>query len=494
MSFTDLPDLASEDFGGAAILCNDEFFAEKENLLKPHEAVWKEHEYTDRGKWMDGWETRRYRPANGIAPARDSDIHDWCVIRLGLPGVIKGVVVDTAFFRGNYPDSCELQGTTIEEPLDLAALGTATWTPIIRRANLEGNTKNTFDVKDDTRYTHVRLVIYPDGGVARLRIHGQPVADWNRLRSLGGPIDLAALENGAVVESCSDMFFGSRTNLIKPNASLSMADGWETRRRRGEGHDWAIVRLAAQGTIERIELDTSHFKGNAPARFSVEGKLGEDGVWRELLGSRPAQAHRRHVFDRVLRRLGPITHLRVSTYPCGGIARLRALGTLTPTAEAGINALNALSAADASAAMLKVCGSTTWAAAMTALRPFEDRASLLRLGERYWWQLDEAAHREAFAAHPKIGQSSASKWSADEQRGVAAADSDLMSSMAELNRQYEAKHGFIYIICASGLSAPEMHAQLQARLANDTATELLTASEEQAKIIQLRLQKLIAEV
>ena len=122
----DLPDLALETVGGAAIATNDDFFAEKENLVKPHAAVWKEHEYTDRGKWMDGWESRRYRPVDGVAPGRDSDIHDWCVVRLGLPGVIRGVVVDTAFFRGNYPDSCALWGATIDDPLDLRALATTT--------------------------------------------------------------------------------------------------------------------------------------------------------------------------------------------------------------------------------------------------------------------------------------------------------------------------------------------------------------------------------
>ncbi|HEX5064266.1 MAG TPA: hypothetical protein VFV99_33055, partial [Kofleriaceae bacterium] len=144
--FTELPDLACEAIGGAAILCNDEFFAEKENMLRAHDAVWKEHEYTDRGKWMDGWETRRYRPADGRAPGRDSEVHDWCVVRLGLPGVIKGVVVDTAFFRGNYPDTCALYGATIDDALDLRALEHATWVPLVPRSPLEGNAKNKFSV------------------------------------------------------------------------------------------------------------------------------------------------------------------------------------------------------------------------------------------------------------------------------------------------------------------------------------------------------------
>ena len=271
--FLDLPDLASEAVGGAAILCNDEFFAEKENLLKVAAAVWKDHVYTDRGKWMDGWETRRYRPADGVAPGPDSDIHDWCIVRLGLPGEIRGLVIDTAWFRGNYPASAAVYATEIADPLDLRALETATWTQILPRSELEGDRQNTFAIEpahERRRFTHVRLDIFPDGGVARLRVHGNVMPDWDRLRA-AGTIDLAALENGAWVESCSDMFFGSRNNLIKPGPSRSMADGWETRRRRGPGNDWAIVRLAAKGTLERVEIDTTHFKGNAPGRCTLEG-------------------------------------------------------------------------------------------------------------------------------------------------------------------------------------------------------------------------------
>ena len=166
MTFEDLPELAGEAVGGAAILCNDEFFAEKENLLRAHPAEWREHAYTDRGKWMDGWETRRYRPADGVAPGRDSEIHDWCIVRLGMPGRIRGIVVDTAFFRGNFPDTCAIHATTIDAPLDLAALDTATWIELVRRSPLEGNTANSFEVKNDQRFTHVRLTIFPDGGVA----------------------------------------------------------------------------------------------------------------------------------------------------------------------------------------------------------------------------------------------------------------------------------------------------------------------------------------
>ncbi len=501
-AFLDLPDLASETVGGAAILCNDEFFAQKENLLKPHAAEWREHEYTDRGKWMDGWETRRYRPADGVAPARNSDVHDWCIVRLGMPGVIKGIVVDTAWFRGNYPDSCEIHGTQIDDPLDLRALETATWTPLVPRSHLEGNQRNVFAVTAPGRITHVRLVIYPDGGVARLRVHGVVTPDWSRL---AGPIDLAALEHGAVVETCSDMFFGSRNNLIKPGPSLSMADGWETRRRRGDGNDWAIVRLAAAGTIDQLELDTSHFKGNAPALAMVEG-VHAPGVsadvlegWRVLLPKTPVQAHTRHRFDRELRRIGPITHLRLSSFPCGGVARLRAWGSREVEAAAGLARLNTLPVDEATAALKRVCGSSKWASAMAGSRPFEDVAALLRLAERTWWSLAVEDHLEAFAAHPRIGEQKVpttgdAAWSKGEQSGASAASVETLSQLTEANRAYESQLGFIFIVCATGRSAETMLADIRTRLANSRQVELRTAAEEQAKITRLRLAKLIGEL
>ena len=496
--FLDLVDLACETVGGAAISCNDEFFAQMENLLKAADAVWKDHEYTDRGKWMDGWETRRRREPG----------HDWCIVRLGMPGIIRGVIVDTAWFRGNFPESCALYAARIDDPLDHGALATAKWTEVVPRSPLKGDTKNLFEIDDRHRYTHVKLEIFPDGGVARLRVHGEVVPDWPRLRGLGGVIDLAALEHGAVVETCSDMFFGSRNNLIKPGPSRTMADGWETRRRRGPGNDWAIIRLATAGSIERVEIDTSHFKGNAPGRMLLEG-VHAPGVaagdlihvagWRTLVETK-AQPHTRHVFDNELRRVGPVTHLRLSVFPCGGVARLRAWGAVHAE-SAGIAALNAMPADEARAALKKCCGSTKWADAMTARRPFEDVPALLRIGERTWWSLDEADHREAFAAHPKIGESkpqvdaeTTQKWSRDEQRAVAAAAAGITEELAKLNREYDAKHGFIFIVCATGRSAEAMLGDLRTRLANSTADELRTAAEEQAKILRLRLVKLIGEL
>jgi allantoicase len=475
--FLDLPDLASETLGGAALAANDDFFAEKENLLKPHEAEWREHVYTDRGKWMDGWETRRRRDPG----------HDFCVVRLGLPGIVRGVVVDTKWFRGNYPAECALDACALDGPLDLDELERAAWTEIVPRAPLAGDTRNLFPVEHAARATHVRLRIFPDGGVARLRVHGEVVPDWPRLRRLGGPIDLAALEHGARVVSCSDMFFGSRDNLIKPGRAVNMSDGWETRRRRGPGNDWAVVRLAAAGTVRRVEVDTTHFKGNAPGRCTLELK-NEPGEWRPVLESR-LQPHTRHVFDE-LRRVGVASHARLSVFPDGGVARLRLLGEPAVEPEPGVARLNRLERDEAVRALDGVCGARRWVERMEAWRPFEDLPQLVRLGEQVWWSLAEEDWLEAFGAHPRIGERRPSaRWSAEEQSSVAAAGGDVQDELAAANLAYEQRHGFIFIVCATGKSAAEMLELLRARLPRSRAEEIQTAAEEQARITELRLRK-----
>lgn len=324
--FTDQLDLASERAGGAVLLANDEFFAPKEALLRSGPAEWREGVYTERGKWMDGWETRRRR----------SPGHDWCIVRLGIAGVISGIIVDTSFFRGNYPESCSIEGCAVDgtpDPTELAER--AAWTEIVSRTPLAGDTRNALPVPHRERITHVRLNIYPDGGVARLRVHGEGRLDRSRLHE-GSEIDLAAAEHGGVVLSCSDMFFGNRHNLIMPGRSTHMGDGWETRRRRGPGHDWAIVRLAARGAIHRVEIDTDHFKGNAPGSCTLEscdapgadaGDLVSSGAWRMVVSMSPLQPHARHLF--AVADLSPATHARLGIYPDGGIARMRLFGLLT---------------------------------------------------------------------------------------------------------------------------------------------------------------------
>lgn len=324
--FTDLVDLAAERLGGAVLLANDEFFAPKEALLKPGPAEWREGVYTERGKWMDGWETRRRRTPG----------HDWCIVRLGLPGVVHGVIVDTSFFRGNFPESCSIESSSVPDTpaaTDLADDTRTHWSPILPQTTLKGDSRNAFAVKDAPRATHLRFNIFPDGGVARLRVHGIPELDPRRVRA-GSELDLAAMENGGLALECSDMFFGNRHNLIQPGRSTHMGDGWETKRRRGPGHDWVVVRLAMRGRIHRVEVDTDHFKGNAPASCLLEvldephaaqSTGSPKGDWRPLLPQSPLQPHARHRFDE-LTDIGPVTHARLSIFPDGGIARLRLFG------------------------------------------------------------------------------------------------------------------------------------------------------------------------
>lgn len=324
--FRDLPDLACEAAGGAAIACNDEFFAEKENLLRAHAAEWREHAYTDRGKWMDGWESRRKREPG----------YDWCLIRLGLPGEIRGVDIDTNHFLGNYPEFASVDAVAIDGNPSAEELQRAEWTRIVPVSKLQGGSQHLFPVTSDKRWTHLRLNIYPDGGVARFRVHGLVRPDVAKLKA-AGTVDLAAVENGGVSVLANDMFFSHRNNLIMPGRAANMGDGWETKRKRGPGNDWVVVRLGVPGNIDRVEVDTNHFKGNFPESCSLEGCYIPDEVppdffanrnleWQELLPRTKLAADTRHYFEQELRARGPFTHVRLSIYPDGGVSRLRLHG------------------------------------------------------------------------------------------------------------------------------------------------------------------------
>jgi allantoicase len=329
MDFTELIDLASERLGGAVLFANDDFFAPKENLLKPSAPVFIEGKYTDLGKWMDGWESRRRRTPG----------FDWCIVRLGLPGIIRGIVVDTSHFKGNYPEACSLEACVLDglpTTEDLIS-ESVEWTEVLPKANLNGDSLNPFEIPNDSRWTHLRFKIYPDGGVARLRVYGEVVADWDRLKRIGGEVDLAAVENGGLVLSCSDMFFGHRHNLIMPGRAANMSEGWETKRRRGPGHDWTIIKLGAPGHIRHLEIDTSYFKGNFPESCSLEA-CSATGVpletlqdpeflWKPVLARTKLQAHTRHLFDEVMD-VGAATHVRFNIFPDGGVSRLRVFGTI----------------------------------------------------------------------------------------------------------------------------------------------------------------------
>jgi allantoicase len=327
-SFTTLADLASARVGGRAVAANDEFFAPKSNLVKPEPAVFIPGKFTTRGKWMDGWESRRRRIAG----------HDWSVVALGMRGVVRGVDVDTSHFTGNFPSHCSIDAIDSAAPIAKAVLAAdgAPWTPVLPKTALGGNRHNLFAVSDARPWTHLRLNIFPDGGVARLRVYGDAVVDWRTVARSGRPVDLAAIRHGGLVLGASDMHFGAKDNMIMPGRATNMGDGWETRRRRGPGHDWAIVRLGAIGSLTRVEIDTNHFKGNYPDAASLDGCLAPSASlealtsapWREILPQTKLRADHRHIFTTGLKPAGPISHVRLNIFPDGGVSRLRIHGTV----------------------------------------------------------------------------------------------------------------------------------------------------------------------
>ncbi len=323
---TTLTDLASRALGGSVTAANDELFAQRENLIRPEAPVFDPSEFGHKGKVYDGWETRRRRTA-----VRDPEAHDWAVVRLGAPGIIHGVVVDTAFFRGNYPPHVAVQATSVEGYPDPEELLRATWVTVVAKSPARGDTANVYPVDDPHRFTHVRLSIYPDGGVARFRVYGEPHPDP---RLLTGTIDLAALENGGDVIDCSNMFYSSPKQILQPGRAQIMGDGWENARRRDDHNDHVIVRLGARGLVRRIEVDTSYFVGNAAGWASLRGIDGDPFApadeWTELVPKTRLQPDTRHFF-----RVGtgrPVSHVRLDVFPDGGLARLRVNGEVAPDA------------------------------------------------------------------------------------------------------------------------------------------------------------------
>ncbi|MEM8933636.1 MAG: allantoicase [Acidobacteriota bacterium] len=326
-AFSSLVDLAAEEIGGRAVAANDEFFAGKENLLKPGRGVFDPDRYTERGKWMDGWETRRRRTPG----------HDWCVVRLGVPGAIRAVDVDTNHFLGNYPaeasiDACHSDEATGDDP------DAWPWRPLVARSLLRPGSQNLVAIANDETWDVVRLNIFPDGGVARLRVWGEP----RPAIPADQVFDLAALVHGGRAVACSDMFFGRMGHLILPNPPTNMGGGWETQRRRGPGHDWVVIHLAAPAVLERIEVDTMHFKGNYPDRCSIDGcaagdVLGmsdcHDAAWRSLVEETPLGPDQTHTIADLAEH-APIDHIRLNIFPDGGVARLRAWGrAVTPEVD-----------------------------------------------------------------------------------------------------------------------------------------------------------------
>ncbi|MTE13436.1 allantoicase [Nocardia aurantiaca] len=331
--FTLLPDLAVRTLGGAVLWANDESFAEKENLIRPEQATYSPATFGHKGQVYDGWETRRRRGGDGGHPSGDDC--DTAIIRLGVPGVIGGVVVDTAWFKGNYPPEASVEAIAVEGNPSVDELVSAErWTTIVERAKVSGDARNPFAVDSPKRWTHVRLRMFPDGGIARLRVHGiaKPDLDW--LES--GPFDLAAVENGGLIADCSNRFFSHPQNVLMPGRARSMDDGWETARRRDKNtNDWVLVRLAGEGVITAVEIDTSYFLFNSPGAGSLTG-IRADGTEVELLGRTRLQPDTRHRF--LIDSGASVVQVRLDAFPDGGLARLRLYGSLTDEARTRLRA------------------------------------------------------------------------------------------------------------------------------------------------------------
>ncbi|BEP11864.1 hypothetical protein acdb102_01750 [Acidothermaceae bacterium B102] len=478
-SLLDLPDLAGERFGGTVVACSDDFFGAAQRLLHSTPPVARKGTFDEHGQWMDGWESSR---------RRDGRDDDWVLIRLGAPGIIKLAVVDTAFFDGNQPSSATLQGACVPGNPSPSEVLASPWTELLTDVDLHPNQLHELVVETSVRVTHVRLVIRPDGGVARLRLHGLAVPDPADLDGL--TIDLAAAQLGGEVVACSDMHFGRRTNLIAPGESRVMAEGWETRRRRGPGHDWALVRLAGEGSLRRVVVDTRLFRGNAPAFCDVDVAPSPDGPWSSLLSAvrlQPDQAH-----DLALPEARTARWVRLSVHPDGGVSRLRVLGALTRDGRRELASSWLLSSPDhvATSVLLGVCGSREWVRLMTDVRPWP--AGVHEAAAAAWAAVGPDDWREALAAHPRIGdRPAAGTQESREQSAAVGADAAVLDAIAAANRAYEKKFAMTYVVRASGRTAQELLAILELRLGNDPIDELAVAAAAQAEITALRLTRLL---
>lgn len=326
-AFTSLIDLASERFGGKALVCSDDFFAEKENLIKPGRGIFIADKYTDRGKWMDGWESRRKRTPG----------HDWCILQLGASGIIRGLDIDTNFFLGNHPPFASVEVCNVEgnPSNDFLLSDKVKWTEILTKSHLDPGSQNFFEVNNNEIWTHLRLNIYPDGGVARLKVYGEVYKNWSLVKQ-DEITDLGAAVNGGKSVLCNDMFFSHMDNLIMPGRGVNMGDGWETKRNRTPNNrDWVIVKLAHKGEITRIIVDTCHFKGNYPDTCSIEGISVNDSnfdfsspdiKWTEILPKAKLHADFEHLFEKEIISKEPFTHIRLNIFPDGGVSRLRLYG------------------------------------------------------------------------------------------------------------------------------------------------------------------------
>lgn len=480
----DLPDLAGERFGGIVIACSDEFFGPASRMLQPSAPVFRKGVFDEHGQWMDGWETRRRR-----GQRRYDGAFDWAVIRLGAPGIVRAVVLDTAHFVGNQMESAALDGAYLPGNPSPEQVLDADWTEILAPVPLGPSAEHSAVPQRFLTVTHVRVRAAPDGGLARLRLHGEAMPDPRELDGLSH--DVAAARNGGVVTACSDMHFGRRANLIAPGDARTMGEGWETRRRRGPGDDWSIVRLAGESLVEQVTVDTRHFRGNAPHGCELHGS-GDGVVWTSLLPEVLLQPDQEHVLR--VPALAPVSWVRLTVHPDGGVARLRVLGRASDAGrvDRALRWLSALPEPALLPTLRALCGSSAWVSDVAKSRPWSSEDELLAAARAAWQARLPSDWLEALSAHPRIGERpSAGSQEEREQSAAETAAVATMEAIASGNVAYEEKFGFTYVVRASGRSAEEMLGLLTERLGNDHAAELEAAAAQQWEISELRIARLL---
>tara|TARA_B100000676_G_C18056303_1_gene834645 strand:- start:942 stop:1985 length:1044 start_codon:yes stop_codon:yes gene_type:complete len=321
--------LASPRLGANVTEVSDEFFAPRERMLEDAPPVFYPDRYDEHGKWMDGWETRRRRGGG----------NDHCILQLGAKGIIAGFDLNTRFFTGNHPPRARIEGALTDSALD----DSTEWVELVPESNIAPDSPNLFAISDDRAYNYLRLNIYPDGGIARFRVWGNPVAEW-KLQDPNENHELSAIINGGRVVGYNDAHYGDPWVILTAGRGRNMGDGWETRRRREPGNDWIVVALGAAGLAEKIEIDTAHFKGNYPDRCSIQAAHLDDGEtdedilsscegWDLLMREQKLQMDNIHTFDSAAidGDFGSITHIRLNIFPDGGISRVRVFGPLSQT-------------------------------------------------------------------------------------------------------------------------------------------------------------------
>ena len=317
-----LTNLASPKIGTKIIGVSDDFFGAASRMLDDKEPVFIEDKYDEHGKWMDGWESKRRRDGG----------NDWAIIELGSPGIISEVDIDTSFFTGNFPPFASIEGLYS----DKKPTKDANWFEILSKSSLKGDSSNKFKIQSKTKINYIKLQIFPDGGVARLRLLGEVKLNWDS-NNKNDLIELSSLKLGGAIVAFNNAHYGDVSALLSDGRGKTMGDGWETRRRREPGHDWIIIKLATEGLIKQIEIDTAHFKGNYPDQASVqvsnfdvgthlEEIINDSQNWRYILNKSKLQADNIHNYEIDNKSTEGITYVRLNIYPDGGVSRLRVFG------------------------------------------------------------------------------------------------------------------------------------------------------------------------